>query len=110
MPRPLGRTELAERFGLNLSNALAGDIELLADLFKRVLALAADAEPQPDHFLFLGRERLQDVRGFIPDIGIDDGVDRRTHPAVFDEIAQRGFSIAAHVEVVSRCSLLQPTQ
>ncbi len=33
--------------------------------------------------------------GFVADIGIDHGVDRRTHPAVFDQIAQRGFAVAA---------------
>src|SRR5713226_550435 len=42
--RPLGSAELPQRLGLDLPDPLAGDIELLAALFKRVLALAANAE------------------------------------------------------------------
>src|SRR5439155_2265138 len=46
-PRPLESAELSQCLGLDLPNPLARDIELLADLFERVLALAADAETQP---------------------------------------------------------------
>jgi len=38
--------QLAERLGLDLPDALTGDREALADLFQRVLALLADAEPE----------------------------------------------------------------
>src|SRR5258708_33151327 len=53
-PQPsctLGRAQLPQCFGFNLPDALARDVEFLADLFECVLALAADAEAQPDHFL-----------------------------------------------------------
>src|SRR5262249_11391721 len=92
-PRPFRRSQLPKRFGFDLTNPLAGDIELLADLLQGVLALTADTKPQADHFLFLGRERLQDARRFVADVGFDHGVDRRTYPAILDQVAQRGFSI-----------------
>jgi len=74
MARALGRSELAKSLGLDLANALTSDIKFLTDLFQSVLALAADAEAQPDHFLLLRREGLQDIRGFVAYIRIDDGI------------------------------------
>src|SRR5262249_40271954 len=68
---------------------------LLADLFQSVFTLAADSEPQTDHFLLLGGERLQNSSGLIANIGLDDGIDRRSHPAILDQVAQSGFSITA---------------
>ncbi len=53
--RSFRRTKLAQSLGFNLANTLAGDVEFLADLFERMFPLAADAEAQPDHLLFLGR-------------------------------------------------------
>ena len=47
------RAELAERLGFDLADALAGDVELLADLFERMFALAADSETKPNHLFFL---------------------------------------------------------
>jgi hypothetical protein len=61
-----------------------------------MLAFAADAETQPDHFLLFRRQGLQNVGGLVADVGIDHGVHGRTHPAVLDQIAQRRFAIAAH--------------
>ena len=56
-----GRAQLPQSFGFDLADALARDVEFLADLFQGVLALAADPEAQPDHLLFLGGERLEDA-------------------------------------------------
>ena len=68
--------QLAQGLCFDLANALAGDVEFLADLFERMLALAADAETQPDHFLFLRRKRLQDAGGLVANVGFDYGIDR----------------------------------
>src|SRR5579863_3083737 len=95
MPGALRRTELAQRLGFDLPDALARDVELLSDFLERVLALAADAEAEADHLLLLGRKRLEDVGGFVADIGVDHRVYGRPHPAVFDQIAQGGFAVAA---------------
>ena len=52
---------MPQSFGFDLADALARDVELLADLFERVLALAADPEPQPDDLLFFRRQGFQDA-------------------------------------------------
>src|SRR5277367_2648186 len=96
MASPLRRPKLAQRLGFDLTDTLARYVELLPDLFKSVLALAADAEAQANHFFFFRRQGLQNIGGFVADVRIDYGVHRRTHPAVFDQIAQRRLSVAAH--------------
>src|SRR5580704_16629441 len=90
-----GRAQLAQGLGFDLADAFAGDVEFLTDFFQRVLALATDAEAQADHLLLLGRQGLEDIRGFVADVGIDNRIYRRTHPAVFDQITERRFAIAA---------------
>src|SRR5712692_5800166 len=95
-PRPLGSAELPQRLDLDLPDPLARDIELLTDLFKRVLALAADAETQPDDLLLSRREGLQDADGFVAHVPFVDGVHRRANRAIFDQVAERRFAVAAH--------------
>src|SRR5579883_1969382 len=95
MASPLRRTKLAQSLSLDLADALARYVKFLTDFFKRVLALAADAEAQPDHLLLFGRKRLENVRRFIAHVGVDHRIDRRSHPAVLDQITQRGLTVAA---------------
>ena len=57
--------ELAERLRLDLADALAGDLEVLTDLFEGVVALLADAEAHPEHLLLARRQRLQDLPGLL---------------------------------------------
>src|SRR5229473_804223 len=95
-PRPLGSAELPQRLGLDLPDPLARDIKLLADLFEGVLALAADAEAQPDDLLLSRREDLQDAGGFVAHVPFVDGVHRRPDRAIFDEVAERRIAFAAH--------------
>src|ERR1035438_2504132 len=91
-----GGAKLAKRFGFDLANSFARDVELLADLLECVLALAADAEAHADHLFLLGRARLGDPGGFIADVGFNDGVDGGAHPTIFDEIAEGGLAVAAN--------------
>src|SRR4051812_39078547 len=63
--------QLAQRLGLYLPDALAGDREALADLLERVLAAVADPEPHLDHFLFARRERLEDRLGLLLEVQVD---------------------------------------
>src|SRR5438045_2994425 len=44
--------QLAQRLGLDLADALARDLEVLADLFQRVVALLADAEAHAQNLFF----------------------------------------------------------
>ena len=52
MPSAFRRPKLAKRLGFDLSNPLAGDVELLADFFEGVFPLAANSETEPDHLFF----------------------------------------------------------
>ena len=86
--------KLAESLGFDLTDAFAGYVELLTDLFEGVFALAADAEAETDDLLLFRGEGLENVSGFVADVGFDDGVHRGADPTVFDEIAESGFTIA----------------
>src|ERR1700677_3717256 len=83
-----GVTELAERFGLYLTNALAGDLEGLADLFEGVLGAVFEAEAHLDHTLFAWGQGAEDLRGVLLKVDADDGIRRRDRHAVFDEVAE----------------------
>src|SRR3954454_531046 len=77
---PFRGPKLAKRLGLDLPDSLPCDIELLSDLFQRMLALAADPEPHPDHLLLLRGEGLQDTGRLVANVPFDHGIDWRTHP------------------------------
>src|ERR1700730_6386077 len=96
MTSALRGTELTQRLGFDLANPFARDVEFLADLFERVLTLTANSETKPDDLLFFRREGLENVRGLVANIGIDDGVNRPTNPSVFCQVTERGFPVAAH--------------
>ena len=57
--------QFAQRLGFNLADAFAGDRELLADFFERVLAAVFQAEAHLDDFFFTRGERLQHLRGLL---------------------------------------------
>src|SRR6185312_9847056 len=44
-----GMTQLAQRLGLDLADAFAGHVELLADLFQGVVSIHVDAEAHAQH-------------------------------------------------------------
>src|SRR5947208_7137170 len=88
LPAPRRMAQLAERLGLDLSDALAGDREALADLFERVLAAVADAEPHLDDLLLARRQRFEHRFGLFLEIQVDDGFGRRDHLAILDEVAE----------------------
>src|SRR5258708_15219061 len=80
--------QLAERLGFDLTDAFARHREALSDLFERVLAAVADAEPHLDHFLFARRQRLQHRFGLFLQIQIDDRFGRRDDLPILDEVAK----------------------
>src|SRR5690554_8126473 len=49
-------TQLAQGLGLDLTDSLAGDVELLADLFQRVVGVHIDAEAHAEYLGFTGGE------------------------------------------------------
>src|SRR5438128_2262784 len=96
MPRPFRRAELAKSLGFNLADAFARDVELLPDFFQSMLPLTADSEAQPDDLLFFGREGFENIGGLVAHVRVDDGVHGRANPAIFDQIAEGGFAVAAY--------------
>src|SRR5689334_5429243 len=68
--------QLAERFGFDLTDALACDGEALADFLERVFAAVAHAEPHLDDLLFAWCERLQHRLGLFLQVQVDDGFGR----------------------------------
>src|SRR3984893_6927821 len=83
-----GMPELAERLGLDLPDALAGDREVLADLFQRVLAAVRQAEPRTQNLFVRRREGIEDLVGLLPHGEPDNALDRRADLLVLDEVAQ----------------------
>ena len=55
--------QLAQGFGLDLADAFAGDAELLADLFERVVGVHADAEAHAQDAFFARCQRGQHAGG-----------------------------------------------
>jgi len=80
--------ELAQRLGLDLSDALAGDREVLPDLLQRVLATVGEAEAEPQHLLLARGERVEDLVRLLPEREADDRFDGRDDLLVLYKIAQ----------------------
>ena len=80
--------QLAQRLCLDLTDTFAGDRELLADFFQRVVGVHADAEAHAEHAFFARRQRGQHARGGFAQVGLDRGVDRQDRVLVLDEIAE----------------------
>src|ERR1700755_1815267 len=80
--------QLAQRLGFDLTNTLAGDLEVLADLFEGVVALLADAEAHPQDLLFARRQRLEHAPGLILEVVVDHGLHRGHDRLVLDEVAK----------------------
>src|SRR5690606_35501649 len=68
--------QLAQRLGLDLPDALAGDREALADFLERVLRAVADAEPHLDDALLARRQRLEHAVGLFLQVQVDDRIRR----------------------------------
>ena len=80
--------QLAERFRLDLADALARHRELLADLFKRVVGVHANAETHAKDALLARGERGQNPRRRLPEVRLDRRVDGKDRVLVLDEIAE----------------------
>src|SRR5215831_523352 len=88
--------ELAQRFRLDLADALARHRELLADLLQGVVGVHADAEAHAQHTLLARRQRGQDARRRLAQIGLDRGIERQHRILVLDEIAEMRILLIAN--------------
>src|ERR1700687_4463093 len=72
LARTRGMAQLTQRFCFDLTDALPGDRERLADFFERVLAAVVQAETHLDDFFFARRQRLQHRGSLFFQIQVDD--------------------------------------
>lgn len=72
--------------GFDLTNTFARHRVLLADFFRRVAGVHAEAHAQ--HALFARGERGEHARGGLAQVRLDRGVDREDRVLVLDEIAE----------------------
>src|SRR5262245_12174747 len=71
-----GLLELANRFGFDLADALASDLEYVADFFQRIAVAVAQAVTQLDDLSLTIAERLEDLR-YLATEHFLRGADRR---------------------------------
>src|SRR6202008_2141758 len=67
-----GMSELAQSLRFNLTNALAGNAEQLANFFQRPLRAALHTKAHPDDLLFPRTERSQHMRSPVLTVRVDD--------------------------------------
>src|SRR5258708_37805310 len=82
--------KLAQRLGLDLADALAGDAEALAHLFQRPLVAVDQPETQLQHAPFARRERVEYVFDLRVQHRERGGIGRRDGLAVLHEVAEVG--------------------
>src|SRR4051794_22935389 len=63
-------TQLAERFRLDLADALAGDGEAPTDLLQGVIGTLADPEAQPDDLLLARRQGGEDLLRLVLEVTV----------------------------------------
>ena len=80
-------TQLAERFGFYLPDALARDLEALTNFFQRVLGTILQTKTHLDHTLFTRGQGTQHLGGVFLQVDTDHCFRRRNRLAIFDEIA-----------------------
>src|SRR6185369_10691385 len=88
-------TKLAQRLRLDLTDALARDLEALTDLFERVVRLLADAEAEAQDLLLARRKGREHLPGLLLKRQRHRGVRRRNALPILDEIAERAFLVVA---------------
>src|SRR5436190_11485526 len=94
-PRATRVFQLAQRLGFDLSDAFAGDAELLADLFEGVVGVHADAEAHAQDALLARRQRRQHAGRGLAQVRLDGRVDRQDRVLVLDEVAQVAVFLVA---------------
>src|SRR5690606_40008252 len=87
--------ELAQRLGFDLTDALAGHRELLADFLQRVVRVHADTEPHPQHALFTRGEGRENPRRAVAQIVQNGRIYRLHRILILDEVAEMAVLLVA---------------
>jgi hypothetical protein len=99
--------ELAQGFGFDLADALASDLEALADLFEGVLGAVFEAEAHLDDPFLARSKSAEDLRGVLLEVDADDRLGGRDRLAIFDEVAEvRVFLFADGGFELGSCAIL----
>src|SRR5215472_11201509 len=91
-----GMPQFPQGFRFDLADTLAGYGKMLADFFERMLAAVLQAKAHLDDLFLARTERLQHLGGLLAQVEVDDGLGRRDHPPVDDEIPQMRFFFFAY--------------
>src|SRR5688500_18522749 len=83
-----GVAELAQGFRLDLADALAGDAELVADLFEGTLAAVVEAEAELEHAALAAREGVEHFLDLLLEHLVGGDLGRRGRGVVLDEVAE----------------------
>src|SRR5256885_175364 len=81
-------TQLAQRLRLDLPDPLARHLEVLTDLFERVIGALADPEAQLEHLLLARRERRQHLARVLGEVVAHDRLLRADRGLVLDEVPE----------------------
>src|SRR5262245_64051776 len=82
--------ELPERLRLDLADALAGDVELLAHLLEGPGAPVLQAEAELEHASLAARQRVEHRLDLLLEELVGGGLGRGQGAAVLDEVAEVG--------------------
>src|SRR3954464_12328786 len=85
--------QLAQRLGLDLPDALAGDAELAPDLLQRAEAAILQPEAELDDPALAVGQALERVADLALEELLRGQVERRGHRLVFDEVAEEGVAV-----------------
>ena len=80
--------QLAQGLGLDLADAFARDVELLADLLKRVRLAVGQTEAHPQHLLLARGQRGQDLLKLLAQQRVGRFLRRLRGLVVLNEVAQ----------------------
>src|SRR6478736_3806567 len=87
--------QLAERLGLDLADALAGDVELLADLLEGAGTPVLEAEPELEHAPLATGQRVKDRLDLLLEELMRRRLGRGERAPVLDEVAEVGVLLLA---------------
>src|SRR5574337_856027 len=88
LPAPSRMSEFPQRLGLDLSDPLAGDVELLAHFLQGMIASISKPETELQNLLLPFRQCPKHLLGLTAQVHADDGLDRGDRSFILDEVTE----------------------